>query len=155
MVKAFSFGKEKPLGKRKQKKNEKEMMNMKGYVYTLEIVIGMILMLVTFVSLFSNPPSKPEIEVTIIKQSGFNSLDFINREGLLRELVQNNSEAELESRLSALLSKCIKPEVEICAETCGTTGVSTTGNVITLDYYVSAFNENYMGRRVKLWLWRK
>lgn len=131
------------------------MTNMKGYVYTLEIVIGMLLILVTFISLFSNPPSKPEIEVTVIKQSGFNSLDFINKEGLLRELVQNNSEAELESRLSALLSKSVKLEAEICAETCGATGVSTTGNVITFDYYVSAFNENYMGRRVKLWLWRK
>ncbi len=128
---------------------------MKGYVYTLEIVIGMLLILVTFISLFSSPPSKPEIEVTVIKQSGFNSLDFINKEGLLRELVQNNSEAELESRLSALLSKSVKLEAEICTETCGTTGVSTTGNVITFDYYVSAFNENYMGRRVKLWLWRK
>ncbi len=128
---------------------------MKGYVYTLEIALGLMLMVLTFVSLFSNPPQKPEIEVSIIKQSGFNALDFLNREGLLRELVQNLSETELESRLSALLSKSINIETEICTESCTASGISSKGNVIAFDYYVSAYNENYMGRRVRLWMWRK
>lgn len=128
---------------------------MKGYVYTLEIVLGLMLMLVTFVSLFSNPPSKPEIEISIMKQTAFNAMDFLNKQGLLREFVLNNSESEVESRLSGLLTKSVNVETEICTESCSSAGVPSKGSVIALDYYVSSFNGNYMGKRVRLWVWRK
>lgn len=130
-------------------------MKKKGYIYMLEMALAIMLTLVTFLSLFSNQPKKPDIEISLMKQSGFNALDALNKEGVLRELVTNSSERELESRLSELLTKSAKIETEICAEACGSTDVSEKNTVIVVDYYVSSFNEKYLGKRVRLWMWRR
>ena len=127
---------------------------MKGYLYTLEVTIAITLMLITFISLFANPPKKPELEISVMKQSGFDALDSLNKEGLLREMVRNSSETELESRLSALLSKSMRLEAEICTLSCPG-AISANETVIAIDYYTSAFNGEYVGKRVRLWLSRK
>lgn len=114
---------------------------MKGYIYTLEVLTAMSVILLSIVFIFGAPPAKPEIETAILKHQGFDALEYLDEKGLLRQM----NESEIEYQLSQLLP--------------AKAGVSTAGNnlpnttVIALDYYISCYNGAYTGRKIRVWLW--
>ena len=150
----------------RQNRNQKEVGRLpfrlslfekgsKGYIYSLEVLIAISIILVAMVFLFRYAPTKPEIEISILKQQGFDILEYMNNEGTLREYVFNNNETELEAYLAVLLPKNIYFETDICSVSCERTNVPNNETVISIDYYVSGYKEHYIGKKVRLWIWRK
>ncbi|MCX6818940.1 MAG: hypothetical protein NT129_02975 [Candidatus Aenigmarchaeota archaeon] len=116
----------------------------KGYIYTLEVMIAISIILISAAFIFGKPPVKPEMELSIIKQQGFNAIEYLDQKDLLRQL----NDAELENQLSSLLSSNIKLRVN------NNTGLPNQ-TVIAVDYYISGYKGTYLGKRIRLFLWEE
>ncbi len=127
----------------------------RGFVYTLEVLIAVSIILVSLVFLFRSPPPKPALDTSVIKTQGMNALMFIDAKGTLRKNVFYDNETQIETELKLYLSKNIGFETELCALRCSAANLPSNETVIAIDYYISGYNENYLGKKVKLWLWRK
>lgn len=125
-----------------------------GYLYSLEVLVAISIILVAMVFIFRDAPQKPEMELDLIKIQGFQLLEYLDNSNELRNIVVNGNEADIESRL-VLLPKSIGSEAEICREYCNQTNVPGNGSVVSVDYYVSGYKDRYVGKKVKVWLWRK
>ncbi len=129
-------------------------MNNKGYVYTLEVLIAVSVIFVSLVFLFRNPPTKPDLEIPLMKRQGFEALDYLMQKDDIRELVSNGNESLLESRLKEALT-AVQFDIDICNYTCSETNVPANQTAIAIDYYVSGYRNSYFGKKVRLWLWKK
>ncbi|MBI2971404.1 MAG: hypothetical protein HYY37_03245 [Candidatus Aenigmarchaeota archaeon] len=127
----------------------------KGYVYTLEVLIALSLILVTIFLAMKTPPTKPESEISLIKRTGFETLDFLTTRNRLREWVDADNESVIEGELLALLPKNVLAEVQLCTSPCDDSNVPRNQTVIGVDYYVAGYKDKYIGKEVKVWLWRK
>ena len=125
----------------------------KGYMYTLEVLIAASLIMVTFVIVFQSPPSKPALETSLIKQQGYNALEFLDNNGLLRPYVYSNDEGALETQIDAVLINSIKFETDICFSSCNMSNVPDDETVIVVDYYVSGYKNTFLGKKVRMWMW--
>ncbi len=132
-------------GKRQQKK---------GFIYTLEVLLAVGLIFLTLVYLFRFSEPTPQHDLTIIKRSGMEALEFMDQYHELRKWVSEFNEAKIESTLNTLLPNNIKFESEICAAECSAAGVNTKKSVVAVDYYVSAYRDQHLGRKIRLWLWK-
>ena len=116
---------------------------MKGYIYTLEVLIATSVILMSTIYIFGSPPAKPELEISIIKQQGFDALEYLDKKDMLRQMndteLENNLESLLPGNLQFSLNSSNLPDK----------------TVIAVDYYISCYKENYMGKKIKLWLWEE
>ena len=129
--------------------------SMKGYIYTLEVLIAISIIFISMVSLFRIAPAKPETEISIIKQSGFDALFYLDQSGILREMVLGNNETEIENNLKNILPENIQFETEICRTSCDTTNLPINKTIIAVDYYIGGYKETYSGKKVRLFLWKR
>ncbi len=127
---------------------------MKGYIYTLEVLIAISIIVVSMVSVFKLAPTKPETEISIIKQNGYDALFYLDQKGVLCDLVAKDNETGIESYLADILSDNIEFEVDICLSEC-LINLPGTGAIIPVDYYISSCKGDYVGKKVRLFLWRK
>jgi hypothetical protein len=128
---------------------------MKGYIYTLEVLIAISIILISMVSVFRTAPAKSETELSIIKQSGFDALLYLDQKGILRGMVMEGDEAGLENQLKNIFPKNVQFETDICRTSCYMTNLPENETIIAVDYYIGGYKENYLGERVRLFLWRK
>src|SRR3989338_7924675 len=105
---------------------------MKGYMYTLEVFIAVSIIFLTIVFAFRNPPSSPELELSLMKKQGFEALQYLYDAGELEALADSGSEATIESRLSALLPANTLFEAEICGTACSRGNVPENQTVIAV-----------------------
>ena len=131
-----------------------DKMRKKGYLYTLEVFIALSMIFLTLVFVFRNPPLRPELEISLIKQQGFEVLEYLDYKGVLRQYVSNSDEVSIENSLSSLLSSNIAYETEICASSCLDSNVPVNETVIAVDYYIAGYRDAYLGKKVRLWMWR-
>jgi hypothetical protein len=127
----------------------------KGYIYTLEVLIAVSIILVSLVFIFRSSPAKPELETSLIKTQGADALSFLDSKGTLRKLVYDDNETEIETQLKTYLPKNIGFEVQVCTSPCSAVNVPVNETVVAVNYYISGYKENYLGKKVRLWLWRK
>ncbi|MBI2578161.1 MAG: hypothetical protein HYW26_00465 [Candidatus Aenigmarchaeota archaeon] len=127
----------------------------KGYIYTLEALVIITLILISISVMFSVPSQRPELEISNIKQQGFESLEYMDKYGDLRRIVSSSNEAELKSLLSPLLSKNLAYEVNICKSNCSSASVAGNETVVAVKYYIADYRNVYTGKKVILWMWRK
>jgi hypothetical protein len=127
---------------------------MKGYIYTLEVLIAISIIVVSMVSLFKLAPAKPEAEISIIKQNGYDALFYLDQKGVLCDLVAKDNETGIEDYLGAILTANIEFEADICMSEC-LTDLPGTGAIIPVDYYISSCKGDYVGKKVRLFLWKK
>lgn len=142
-------------GNESQERETVGFSSLKGYIYTLEAMIVITLVLVTLAFMFNVPSQKPELEISNIKHQGFEALEYLDKTGDLRRIVWENDEDELESRAKALISKNLKIESNICKTNCSAASVAGNETVIAVDYYVADYRNLYIGKKVILWIWRK
>ncbi|MFH0832698.1 MAG: hypothetical protein V1900_03205 [Candidatus Aenigmatarchaeota archaeon] len=128
---------------------------MKGYIYTMEMLIAVSLIFISLVYINSYTPTKPEMELSLIKAQGFEAMEYVDGKGSLRTLVSNANETGVEEQLRAVISNNLNFETEICINDCTKTNVPDNETVVGIDYYISAHKSNYFGKKVRLWLWRK
>ncbi|GEM_PF-3690217 len=134
-------------------KTTEKRQRQKGFVYTLEVLLAVGLIFLTLVYLFRFSPPTPQHGLTIIKRSGIEALEFMDQNYDLRKWVSEFNEAQVESTLNTLLPNNIKFESEICTTECSAAGVNTKKSVVAVDYYVIAYRDQYLGQKVRLWLW--
>lgn len=128
---------------------------MKGYIYTLEALVVITFVILTITFMFNVTPQQPELEISNVKQQGFEALEYMDKRGELRRIVWENDEAELESQVSQLLSKNLKIESNICSFNCSAGSVTGNETVVGVRYYVANYRNIYLGKKVILWMWRK
>ena len=126
---------------------------MKGYVYTLEALIGISLIITSMVFLFGDSATKPELEISIIKQQGFEALEYLDKSGFLRGNLDD--EAAIENKLSTMMPVSVNLEAEICKTNCSELNLPVNMTTIAIDYYISGYKSDFIGKRVRLWLWRE
>ena len=134
---------------------ESRIPSCKGYIYTLEVLIAVSIILVSLVFIFRSSPVKPELETSLIKTQGADALSFLDSKGTLRKLVYADNETEIETQLKTYLPKNIGFEVQVCTSPCSAVNVPVNETVVAVNYYVSGYRENYIGKKARLWLWRK
>lgn len=127
----------------------------KGYIYTLEVLIAIAVIIISVVLIFRSPPAKPEFATSTMKIQGFEALEYLNSKGDMKNLVFQENETQLESMISAILPNEIRFEAEICSFSCSEVNVPVNETVVAINYYVSGHEYSYVGKKVKLWLWRK
>ena len=129
-------------GKENRKRKTVGFLSSKGYIYTLEVIIAIPIILLSLIFIFGTPPVKPELEISLIKQQGFNALEYLDQKDLLRQL----SDAEIENQLRALLPDNIQLSLG---------GELPDKTVIAVDYYISGYKGKYIGKKITLWLWEE
>lgn len=126
---------------------------VRGYLYTLEVLIALSLLFVTLVYIFRFPLSQPVEETGLIARQGFNALYYLDRAENLRYWVYAGDEASIESKLRDILPVNIGFETEICQTSCSTTNVPPDTSLIVVDYYIGNYNNNFVNKKIRLFMW--
>lgn len=136
----------------------------KGYLYTIEVLLAMAIVFVAVTFAFRAAPPKPELQLPLMKQIGFDALKYLDHSGKLRGYALNSDEKNLEKDLKDVMSKKIKFETEICTQpsTCSERNVPNDKTIAIVDYYItncinclsgSSYDKTYSFKRVRLYVW--
>lgn len=128
-------------------------MRSKGYIYIIEVLLAIGIMLSAIIFVFGTSTDVPDFSNVIIGQTGLDALAYLEERGSLRQLVHERKENELENALSPLISDNIGYELEICTMTCDPINLTGTQTIVSVDYFISGYRDNYVGRKVRLWMW--
>ncbi len=120
-----------------------------GYLYTIEvmIVVAVIIMSVTFI--FRYPLTSPDDNEDIIRQYGIDALEFLSYQNL-RELVYNDMPG-LNQQLNAILPDAIDSTACI---TCSGVSIPDDRSVVVLKYYLVGY-ASYSPEVLNVYLWRE
>ena len=127
----------------------------KGYIYTLEVLIAVSMILVTVVLVFGKTQEEAQTEIPLIKQSGYDVLFYLDKSDDLRRIVSTEGVTALESNLTRLLPLNIAFDVTICTTLCGSISLPGNKTIVAVDYYISGYREKFINKKVRLWLWSK
>lgn len=128
------------------------LSSSKGYIYTLEVMIAISIILVATVMLFGGAQMPQASSAGLIKKQGYEVLEFLDQKDELRQLVKNGDENELKKRVRNLLTSGITLELDICTTSCSG-NVPQNKNIVSVDYYVSGYKESFFSRKVRMWMW--
>ena len=130
------------------------VIKMKGYLYTLEVLIAVSIVFAAVFFVYRSPPQKPDAELVVIKQSGFDALKYLDGKGDLGMYASQNNETAIETAVSSIIPRSIGIEAKICYDTCSQAGIPMNQTVIAVDYYVSGYRSTYDAKKVRLYLWK-
>jgi hypothetical protein len=128
---------------------------MKGYIYTLEVVIAISILLLTVALFLADKPEVPDVSPNLIKRQLFDAAELLENNGTLRQIVLENNTTMIKSSLLSILPENIFVEADICSLECNSSTVSSTEAVVSVDYYLSGYDKEFFGKKVKLWAWRE
>ncbi len=124
----------------------------KGYIYTLEVMIAIAIVLIAVVTLFTTAQVPESPPAGLIKKQGYEVLEFLEQKDELRQLVQVGDRNTLKNKVRGLLPPGITIELDICTTSC--TGQVPQGkNIISIDYYVAGYKDSFFNKKVKMWMW--
>jgi len=127
---------------------------MRGYLYTLEVLVAIASVLVTVVLAFRFAPAKPEVENSIMKTFGYSALEYLDA-GKLREWVYEQNVQAIKSNISQVLPNSLRFDVAICSPFCTEVDLPRDRSVVVVNKYFSGFNRTYGFRELKLYLWKR
>lgn len=134
---------------------ETEFQRKKGFVYTLEVLVAVGIVVVVAVAIFRSFPEKTQTDLATLKIQGFYALRYLDDTEALRKHIGGNNESVLENEIRTLLSSTVNVETEICGASCSDSNVPDDKDVVSMDYYISGYRSEYLEKRVKLWIWKK
>src|SRR3989338_957537 len=132
---------------------KRRLPSKKGYVYTLEVMLAVSMILVTLIVIFSSSPEQPETGLVIMKQNGYDALFYLDKTDELRYAVSRGAISEIDRNLTILLPSNIAFDSNICATSCNSTELPANATVVTADYYISSYRNQFIGKKVRLWMW--
>lgn len=127
----------------------------RGYIYTLEVLLAIATIFVTLVLVFSNAPEQPEAHLAVIKQSGYDALFYMDQSGELRDAVSRGSVTAINSNLTATMPATILFSTAICTTSCQPSSLPANRTIVIVDYYTGDYRDQYIGKKVRLWMWEK
>jgi len=122
---------------------------MKGFIKTLEAVLGVILIIIPLFTLYT--PQRIEEQFSDI---GYNCLKDLDNRNLLRYYAVNNMNTELNNNLRDCLPYLIEFNFKICTTSVCSVNVPENKTVF-LSSYVIAGHESIEPTLINLWLWSK
>jgi len=127
---------------------------MKGVVYTLEVLFAAALILITLTFVFQFSPPTVQYDIPLMKEQGAQALAFMDSNYDMRKWVADGDILQLRSTLDSLLPDGLNSELVICRNECNAGLVPVGKSVVAVDYYVSSYNDEYLGYKLRLWMWR-
>ena len=125
---------------------------MKGFGYTLEVMIAISIVLIFTVFIFGSAIAPATSSTASIRKQGFEALEYLDRADELRPLVAAGNDVQLRKRLNDILPPGIALDLDICTSSC-LGHAPNKKTAISIDYYVSGNQQKYVGKKLKLWLW--
>lgn len=126
--------------------------SQKGYVYTLEVMIAVGIVLVAIALLFNTAQVPQSSNLGLIKRQGYEALEFLEQNETLRALVRNDDASGIENRVKGLVPTTVDIEIDVCTTQCSG-DVPENQNVVIVDYYVSGYVDEFLNRKVRMWMW--
>lgn len=127
---------------------------MKGYLYTLEVLIALSIIFGAILFVYKSPPPKTDAEIVAIKQGGFEALRHLSERGVLGKYAYEGNETQIEYELESILEKSIGFEISICSDSCDQSGIPLNQTVVAVDYYTAGYRKNFSPMTVRLYLWK-
>jgi hypothetical protein len=127
---------------------------MRGYIYTLEILIAISVIFITMIFVFKTPSVKPELETNLIKQQGTAAIAFLEQQNL-RALATNGNETGIKTLLDEVISDNIDFDVKICNNECSNVLLPENKTIIIIDHFNTGYSNVYNTTKLRLWLWEK
>jgi len=120
---------------------------MKGYMYTLEVLIAISIVFISLVFLFRSSPSIPNTDTSLVKTQIYDLLDY--RSDFVREKVSQNDEQAIEQMLKEF-NDALSYKVKICSIGSCTAQLPDNVTITAMDYYVFADGN---GKKLRIWVW--
>ena len=127
---------------------------MKATIHTIEAIIGTLILLVGVINLY---PIE-EMEDFYFSDEGYNCLEYMDKEGMLRYYVYNNMVDELNNSLRACLPGIAEYTFQICSSLPCTTTLPPDKSTFLSSYLLAGENRgaaNYDPRTINLWMWSR
>lgn len=125
---------------------------MKGIMKTFETVIGLTMVMVAFVLLYTNQEPLPEFDTVSWKASGQKALESLDNGNLLRHDALNNNTGLIEARLAQYLPPNVDMMVVVCGGGCPVPTIDATKST-SAHYLVSGLPDNSTSREIILYMW--
>jgi hypothetical protein len=129
---------------------------MKGQIYTLEVGIAILMILVIVVFLFLNPPASPEYSVANYKMNAYTGLETLEKTGELRRYVADSNATAINESLNSYIPKFLGRAVVIFNDTANLTAKPSLNNVndsISVSYFLAGDFDDYKPREVTVYIW--
>lgn len=125
---------------------------MKGILQSLEAIIGILMIMTTFIIVYTGREQIPEFDTINWKLRGFGALEALDNNNKLRDVVLSNSTQTLKSRLSDLLPSGLNYDVVICVSDCGKPSIPSE-RIASVIYLISGDVDDFRYRQVILYMW--
>lgn len=125
---------------------------MKGILKTFETVIGLSIIMVAFVTLYTGQEPLPEFDTVSWKTSGQSALQALDYSNQLRYDAMANNTGAIEARVR----NHIPPNVDIMVQVCGTNCSVPTINAkrsASAYYVISGDSNNSTASEITLYMW--
>lgn len=122
---------------------------MKGFIKTLEAVLGVILITVSLFTLFT--PQRIDEQFSDV---GYNCLKDLDNRNLLRYYAVNNMNTELNNSLRNCLPSLMEFTLKICKTSDCNTNVPENRTVFLSSYMIAGY-ESIDPTLINLWLWSR
>jgi hypothetical protein len=123
---------------------------MKAMLYTIEAILGAIIVLIGIMSIF---PIQQQEEM-IFSDVGYSCLSYLDQGGFLRYYAVNDMTTELNNSLKNCLPAVTEFKFKICSSSDCKESTPTNKNVY-LSSYIIAGENSYNKRLINLWVWLK
>jgi hypothetical protein len=127
---------------------------MKATFHTIEAIIGTLILLAGVMSIY---PIEEKREFYFSDQ-GYDCLEYLDQQGLLRHYVYNSLNDELNNSLRSCLPPISGYTFEICSTMPCITSLPTDRSTFLSTYLIAGNNKgtpSYDPRIVNLWMWLK
>lgn len=128
---------------------------MKGVLFSVESIIAVGILVITFFFLFGHPLPSVENSKENFKLQVINGLDVLKNSGELRNDALNNNASSIKNKMSSHIPVFINYNVTIYNETANTTSIPSivASNLVTISYFLAGDVGNYSAREIRVYLW--
>lgn len=124
----------------------------KGILKTFEAVLGLSLVMLTFVFLYTGQDPLPEFETVTWKISGMEGLESLDAANELRYDALNNNTAAIENKLKQKLPAAVDTLLQICELNCSVPEIDAEKSA-SVHYLVSGDANNNTAKELILYVW--
>jgi hypothetical protein len=122
---------------------------MKGVIYTLEAVIGTIILVAGITAVLQNPQEQPGFSST-----GYMCLESLDKTGQLALFAVS----DMDDELAASLRGCLPATLDFAVKVCPSADCSESlpsGRSVYASSYIIAGHDSYDRKLVNLWVWMR
>ncbi len=130
---------------------------MKGIMFTLEVIFGILMILFIIVYLFRNPASVSSSRFGDFKTQIYDSLASLDKTGDLRKRAVDNDVTGIKADLNPYIADFVSYEVVLYNSTANITNypsnITSQNNTIAVSYFIAGDLGKYNPRDVRVFAW--